>query len=56
RTMILVTHEMAFARDVSSKVAFLHQGLIEETGSPDSVFIDPRSERCRQFVNAHQTR
>nr|WP_315412644.1 aminotransferase class I/II-fold pyridoxal phosphate-dependent enzyme [uncultured Pseudomonas sp.] len=56
RTMILVTHEMAFARDVSSKVAFLHQGMIEETGSPDSVFIDPRSERCRQFVNAHQTR
>ena len=56
RTMILVTHEMAFARDVSSKVAFLHQGMIEETGSPDTVFIDPRSERCRQFVNAHQTR
>ncbi len=56
RTMILVTHEMAFARDVSSKVAFLHQGMIEETGSPDAVFIDPRSERCRQFVNAHQTR
>lgn len=56
RTMILVTHEMAFARDVSSKVAFLHQGLIEETGSPDEVFVDPRSERCRQFVNAHQTR
>ncbi len=56
RTMILVTHEMAFARDVSSKVAFLHQGLIEETGTPDAVFLDPRSERCRQFVNAHQTR
>jgi arginine:pyruvate transaminase len=56
RTMILVTHEMAFARDVSSKVAFLHQGMIEETGTPDSVFIDPRSERCRQFVNAHQAR
>jgi ABC-type histidine transport system ATPase subunit len=56
RTMILVTHEMAFARDVSSKVAFLHQGLIEETGTPDDVFVHPRSERCRQFVNAHQTR
>jgi len=56
RTMILVTHEMAFARDVSCKVAFLHQGLIEETGSPDEVFVHPRSERCRQFVNAHQTR
>jgi octopine/nopaline transport system ATP-binding protein len=56
RTMILVTHEMAFARDVSSKIAYLHQGLIEETGSPDEVFVHPRSERCRQFVNAHQTR
>lgn len=56
RTMILVTHEMAFARDVSSKVAYLHQGLIEEAGSPDEVFVHPRSERCRQFVNAHQTR
>lgn len=56
RTMILVTHEMAFARDVSTKIAYLHQGLIEETGSPDEVFVHPRSERCRQFVNAHQTR
>ncbi|WP_166358658.1 aminotransferase class I/II-fold pyridoxal phosphate-dependent enzyme [Pseudomonas akapageensis] len=56
RTMILVTHEMAFARDVSSKVAFLHQGQIEEAGTPDEVFVHPRSERCRQFVNAHQTR
>ena len=54
--MILVTHEMAFARDVSSNVAFLHQGLIEENGTPDQVFVHPRSERCRQFVNAHQTR
>ncbi|PWU29206.1 arginine aminotransferase [Pseudomonas sp. RW407] len=56
RTMILVTHEMAFARDVSSHVAFLHQGLIEEEGTPEEVFARPRSERCRQFVNAHQNR
>jgi arginine:pyruvate transaminase len=56
RTMILVTHEMAFARDVSSHVAFLHQGLIEETGSPNDVFVHPDSERCRQFVNAQLTR
>ena len=56
RTMILVTHEMAFARDVSSHVAFLHQGLIEEEGTPGEVFARPRSERCRQFVNAHQNR
>src|SRR5476651_1109370 len=56
RTMILVTHEMAFARYVSSQVAFLHQGLIEEIGSPDDVFVHPYSERCRQFVNAQHTR
>ncbi|WP_375740135.1 aminotransferase class I/II-fold pyridoxal phosphate-dependent enzyme [Pseudomonas boanensis] len=56
RTMILVTHEMAFARDVSTHVAFLHQGRIEEEGPPQEVFLRPRSERCRQFVNAHQNR
>ncbi|WP_152220554.1 aminotransferase class I/II-fold pyridoxal phosphate-dependent enzyme [Pseudomonas sp. SCB32] len=56
RTMILVTHEMAFARDVSSHVAFLHKGLIEEEGTPEEVFSRPCSERCRQFVNAHQNR
>ncbi|MDP9138006.1 MAG: ABC transporter ATP-binding protein [Pseudomonadota bacterium] len=52
RTMILVTHEMSFARGVSSHVIFLHQGLIEEEGPPRSVFDDPKSERCRQFTKA----
>jgi octopine/nopaline transport system ATP-binding protein len=52
RTMILVTHEMAFAREVSSKVMFLHQGLVEEEGPPEQLFFHPRSERCRQFVTA----
>ncbi|CAD6558180.1 Octopine permease ATP-binding protein P [Paraburkholderia hiiakae] len=56
RTMLLVTHEMDFARDVSSKVVFLHQGRIEESGTPEQVFGAPRSERCRQFVTAHQQR
>jgi ABC-type dipeptide/oligopeptide/nickel transport system ATPase component len=51
-TMLLVTHEMAFAREVSSQVVFLHQGKIEEAGSPEQVFSSPRSERCRQFVGA----
>lgn len=50
RTMIVVTHEMAFARDVSSKVIFLHQGLIEEQGTPDKVFDNPDSERMKQFL------
>jgi ABC-type histidine transport system ATPase subunit len=51
-TMLLVTHEMAFAREVSSQVVFLHQGKIEEAGSPEQVFSSPRSERCKQFVGA----
>ncbi|MEL9426579.1 histidine/lysine/arginine/ornithine ABC transporter ATP-binding protein, partial [Pseudomonas aeruginosa] len=50
RTMVLVTHEMAFARQVSSHVIFLHQGVIEEQGTPDQVFGAPRSERLRQFL------
>ena len=52
RTMIVVTHEMAFAREVSSKVIFLHQGLIEEQCTPEEVFQNPKSERCRQFLAA----
>ena len=50
RTMIIVTHEMRFARDVSSKVVFLHRGRVEEEGTPAQVFGDPASDRCRQFV------
>lgn len=50
RTMIVVTHEMAFARDVSNKVLFLHQGVIEEQGTPDKVFDNPESERIQQFL------
>jgi len=50
RTMIVVTHEMAFARDVSSQVVFLHQGVIEEQGSPTKVFDNPDSERMKQFL------
>ncbi|MFI5014140.1 MAG: ABC transporter ATP-binding protein [Hyphomicrobiales bacterium] len=50
RTMLIVTHEMGFARDVSSRVIFLHQGVIEEDGPPHEVFTASRSERFRQFV------
>ena len=50
RTMILVTHEMNFARHVSTKTIFLHGGLVEEAGTPEQVFGDPVSERCRRFV------
>ncbi len=51
RTMILVTHEMKFARDVSSHVIYLHKGIIEEEGPPKQVFGAPKSERCKQFVS-----
>ena len=50
RTMIVVTHEMGFAREVSNKVIFLHQGVVEEEGSPKDVFENPKSERCRAFL------
>ena len=50
RTMIVVTHEMSFARDVSNKVLFLHQGQIEEQGDPKVVFANPESERLKQFL------
>ena len=52
RTMIIVTHDMNLARDVSDHVVFLHQGLIEEDGPPDALFGAPKSERLRQFLSA----
>ena len=51
RTMIVVTHEMGFAREVSNQVVFLHQGQIEEQGRPDDVLMHPRSERLRAFLS-----
>ena len=56
RTMLIVTHEIGFARDVSTKAIFLHEGLIEEQGPPAQLFDDPRSERCRRFVTRHLNR
>jgi len=50
-TMIVVTHEMAFAREVSDHVMFLHNGLIEEQGPPEHLFVRPGSERLQQFLN-----
>jgi histidine transport system ATP-binding protein len=50
RTMVVVTHEMGFARNVSSHVIFLHQGRIEEEGPPADLFERPRSERLKQFL------
>ncbi|MFH0256937.1 ABC transporter ATP-binding protein [Vibrio rumoiensis] len=52
RTMLVVTHEMAFARDVSSHVMFLHQGKVEEEGAPEKLFSNPESERFKQFISS----
>ena len=50
RTMIVVTHEMGFAREVSSEAIFLHGGMVEERNSPAELFNNPRSPRCQQFL------
>lgn len=50
-TMIIVTHEMDFARNVSDKIMFFHQGIIEESGAPEEIFTNPKSERFKQFIN-----
>ncbi|MDX1267088.1 MAG: histidine/lysine/arginine/ornithine ABC transporter ATP-binding protein, partial [Oceanisphaera sp.] len=52
RTMLVVTHEMSFAREVSNKLIFLHQGLVEEQGDPKQVFAHPSSERFKQFISS----
>jgi polar amino acid transport system ATP-binding protein len=49
-TMLLATHEMGFAREVASKVCFLHQGVIHEEGPPEQIFGDPHDERTRGFL------
>jgi histidine transport system ATP-binding protein len=50
RTMVVVTHEMSFARNVSNHVIFLHEGRIEEEGPPGEIFGRPKSERLKQFL------
>jgi ABC-type histidine transport system ATPase subunit len=52
RTMVLVTHEMAFARDVANRILFLHQGKVEEEGAPIDIFSRPQSPRLRQFLSS----
>lgn len=50
-TMILVTHEMGFAREVSNRVVFTHGGVIDEQGTPDEIFNHPKSERLQSFLS-----
>ncbi|TIL40967.1 MAG: amino acid ABC transporter ATP-binding protein [Mesorhizobium sp.] len=49
-TLVMVTHEMRFARDVCSRVVFMHQGRVHEIGAPEDVFSNPRSPELRQFL------
>ena len=52
RTMVVATNELAFAREVSSSVAFVYDGMCEEIGEPAQVFDDPESIHCRRFLAA----
>ena len=51
RTMVVVTHEMGFAREVSNQLVFLHKGIVEESGNPREVLVNPQSERLQQFLS-----
>jgi ABC-type polar amino acid transport system ATPase subunit len=53
RTMVVVTHEMGFAREVSNHVRFLHKGVVEDQGNPREVLANPSSERLRQFLSGN---
>ena len=50
-TMVVVTHEMGFAREVSNQLVFLHKGIVEERGNPREVLVNPQSERLQQFLS-----
>ena len=54
-TMVIVTHEMAFARDVSNRVIFIDQGLIAEDASPAELFNNPKNQRTRDFLSRFQS-
>jgi polar amino acid transport system ATP-binding protein len=51
-TMLMVTHQMGFARDISDRICFFYQGKIEEQGPPDQLFGNPQRERTQQFLSA----
>ena len=52
-TMVIVTHEMAFARDVSTRVVFMDEGVIAEQGTPQQIFGAPRQERTKEFLSRY---
>lgn len=52
--MIIVTHEMDFAKDVADRIIFMDEGIIVEQGSPQEVFENPREERTKQFLTRYK--
>ena len=52
RTIIIVTHEMEFAKSISDRVIFMAEGIIEEEGTPEQVFGNPKSAKTRQFLSS----
>ena len=52
RTMLIVTHEMGFAREVSDEVVFMHDGIIAEAGTPEEIFDHPKNQRLKDFLSA----
>ncbi|ODN65435.1 Histidine transport ATP-binding protein HisP [Methylobrevis pamukkalensis] len=52
-TLMMVTHEMRFARDVCSRVVFMHQGRVHEIGPPGEVFGNPKTPELKQFLGVH---
>jgi polar amino acid transport system ATP-binding protein len=54
-TMMVVTHEMAFARDISDRVIFMDEGVIIEEGSPEQVFLHTNNKRTKRFLNRFNT-
>ena len=53
-TMVIVTHEMQFAREVADQVLFMDQGVVVESGTPEEVFGNPKEERTRQFLQRYK--
>jgi ABC-type histidine transport system ATPase subunit len=51
-TMVVVTHEMGFAREVADRILFMNDGYIEEEGTPEEIFSNPKSERLQQFFKS----
>ncbi len=55
-TMLVVTHEMQFARDIADRVLFFDEGRVAESGPPEQIFSDPQRERTREFLSKVTTR